>query len=189
MNAGVLLCWVGVAAAGATIVVLPWERALRARHEAEEAAGALETVRTQAGELQRLRATALPVRRPAAGLQPRIAAVLTASGLAPTALASLAPEAEAAIPGQQGGGTLKRQRVAIVLAGPTLPQVGRFLASWRTAEPAWVVTTIDLTPQPAPPGSGDLPLHTVLGLESIFNDESPQPRAGVPVRSLLGDAR
>jgi hypothetical protein len=110
-------------------------------------------------------------------LTPRISAALAAAGLPASALSSLSPEAESPI----GEGDLKarRTRAVLTLAPVTLPQLGGFLAAWRSREPQWTVSSIELSPQPgnqspgqsaAAPG-GDLPLRAVLGLETLFVDQ------------------
>lgn len=94
----------------------------------------------------------------------RVGAALASAGLDAGTLADLSPEAHLPSAG------LVRRRGTLTLTGVTLPEVGRFLAAWREAEPAWTVTAADLTPESsraAPPGA-DRPLRAVLTVEALF---------------------
>ncbi|MCL4743435.1 MAG: hypothetical protein KJZ54_14660 [Phycisphaerales bacterium] len=94
----------------------------------------------------------------------RVGAALAAAGLDAGTLADLSPEAHLPSAG------LVRRRATLTLTGVTLPEVGRFLAAWREAEPGWTVTAADLTPESsrtAPPGA-DRPLRAVLTVEALF---------------------
>jgi hypothetical protein len=109
-------------------------------------------------------------------LAPRVSAALAAAGLPAATLSSLSVQSdpEGAGPGAPAGSLrIQRRRATLVLAQPTLPQLGAFLQSWRTREPTWTITSIDAAPEPSsradkptPPGA-DLPLHIVLSLESL----------------------
>ncbi|MBC7834178.1 MAG: hypothetical protein H7Y88_03640 [Phycisphaerales bacterium] len=110
-------------------------------------------------------------------LATRLSTVLSSCGIPASSLSSLTPDTTA----QAAPGTVAvRRRAGLTLTGITLPQIGRFLDAWRTAEPAWVAASIDVTPEhqrtpPAPggPGGGDLPLRAVISLERlVFQGEA-----------------
>lgn len=156
-------------------------RYLGARSRANAGALLLKAVSAESAELARLRASApaWALRgRPASGLAPRVSAALSACGLPATAMASLSPEAESAV-AAAGAGDLsaRRTRAVMTLAPVTLPQLGSFLEAWRSREPEWGVSSIDLSPQSGKEGGpgavgGDLPLRAVIGVESVFVDQS-----------------
>ncbi|MCW5775668.1 MAG: hypothetical protein KIS87_04380 [Phycisphaeraceae bacterium] len=104
----------------------------------------------------------------AAPLARRVGVALAAAGLPAAALSDLSPESNLRSAGVVG------RRATLTLTGVTLPELGRFLAAWRDAEPAWTVTAADLTPESSrttPPG-GDRPLRAVLTLETLFAAET-----------------
>ena len=108
-------------------------------------------------------------------LAARVSAVLAASGLAQSSLAGLSPES---VVQRSEAGTALRVRATLTLQSVTLPEVGRFIAEWRSRYPAWILTSIDLAPDAGDkvtPGS-DLPIRAVLVVESIAfdrHDDSP----------------
>lgn len=108
----------------------------------------------------------------------RVPAAIAAAGLPPTALSSVSPESQSgtADGGSKGGVGIDRRKATLTFNTLTLTQLGRFLSTWREREPAWVVTSIDATPEQrassdrganqTQPG-GDLPLRIVLVIESL----------------------
>jgi hypothetical protein len=164
--------------------------ALRARSAAGEARFQLITVTRQARELVQLRhdskERALPV-RPAGGLAGKVAAALARAGLPASALQGLSPEAETLTSAH-----CFRERATVTLTGITLPQVGGFLDAWRTGEPEWTVSSIDLSPLDRGLGSAagrpgtqtgnvgsDLPLRAVITLEGLFKEPPLSPTKGI----------
>jgi hypothetical protein len=147
-------------------------RAADARSKAATAQARLREVARDAGVINALRSEvpdAPESDQSRGGLTPRVTTVLQQAGLPANVLASLSPEAESAI-ATQGGVRVSRRRATLTLAGVTLPQVGRFLEAWRTSEPAWTPTNIDLSPvgaggKPLETG-GDLPLRAVIAIET-----------------------
>jgi hypothetical protein len=73
------------------------------------------------------------------------------------------------------------QRATLILSGPTLRQLGAFLAAWRGGD--YTVSSIDLSPLDrnaggtAAPGA-DLPLRAVILLEGVFRPTIDIPHPG-----------
>jgi hypothetical protein len=170
---------VAVLAGGAvTVTALGY---VEARAGAERQLSAYREVLAQTRELTQLRAKAPAWTRrgrPPTGLTPRISAALASCGLPASSVASVSPESESAL-----GETdlhARRTRAVVTLTGVTLPQLGSFLGAWRTREPAWTVSSVDLSPQngqgtagagSAGAAGGDLPLRAVIGIETMFVDQ------------------
>src|SRR5262249_52850946 len=152
--------------ASVTMMGVAGRAAVRARFDATEARDQLALVAQRAQELVALRTTTASqtsVKRQASGLAPRVGAALSRCGLPASCLSSLSPETAAVV--NDGSSRLRRQRATLALGSITLPQLGSFLNTWRTAEPDWSVTSIDLSPTPAAQNAstgGDLPLRAVL---------------------------
>lgn len=161
--------WALTAAAVAGALGSTAPGAIAARRDAERARAQLHATARDAQEILRLRSQlpGSPAQdRARGGLAPRVAAALERAGLPVAALESLSPEAQSAA---GDAATVLRRRATLTLAGLTLPQLGRFVEAWRAAEPAWIPTSIDLTPAAGPPpeAGGDLPLRAVVSLESV----------------------
>lgn len=170
MTRPILYMWVGAAAALGIALGTIGPGATRARHDAERAAASLRDAVRHAELIVslRTRATDAPADDPSrGGLTPRVTAALQQAGLPAGALAGLSPEAEAVI-ADQGGVRVARRRATLTLSGVTLPQVGKFLDAWRSAEPVWTPVSIDLSPigGKPPEAGGDLPLRAVIAIES-----------------------
>lgn len=178
MTARLALLWILVLAASAAAVLFAGRSAAASHARADVATRSLEAIQSQARELAALQAAARSApSRPSAGsgLASRMAAALSSARLPASALSGVSPE-----PAGTVSSGAKRQRASINLSGLTLPQVGALLAAWRTAEPGWTVTRIDLSPLNQPQGGqgaantgGDLPLRISLGLEAL----EPSPGA------------
>jgi hypothetical protein len=187
--------WAAVVLVSAGGVGLAGARYWAARDRATSERSRAGEVSQRLHEIARLRssAPAWMVRgKPSTGLTPRISAALSACGLPASAMSSLSPEAESPL----GDRDIKarRSRAVLTLAPVTLPQLGGFLAAWRSREPDWTVSSIDLALQSGngqgAAAGGDLPLRAVLGLETLFVDQPPDapPPAGAFV-SQSGGAR
>jgi hypothetical protein len=182
--------WVAVVGASVAAVAITGRIATRSRSAAATAQSELALVAKEAQELVTLRAAAAApaARHASAGLAQRVGAALTRAGLSASCLSSLSPEAQSMVAMTDGQPRLKRQRATLVLTSLTLPQLGSFLDAWRSSEPEWTVTGLDVSP--AAGGSavqstgGDLPLRVVLALESVSTEE-PTPASLSPVSSLL----
>lgn len=163
--------WIVTAAASAAILVLTWPGAVRSSRLAEREESTLVSASQDANAIVALRASVPnPVSNQSqGGLTPRITVALQRAGLPATVLASLSPEAESRVEFRRGIHVLRR-RATLTLSGVTLPQVGRFLDSWRSTEPAWTPASIDLSPVGGSPpvGGGDLPLRVVIAIETAM---------------------
>lgn len=166
-----------------TILVITGVRASHAHARRDDSRHALTDVEDHARELVRLRSTAgappLPPRSEG-GLAGKVARAMASSGLTASALQSLSPEAQSADQGRV------RQHATLTLSGPTLPQVGKFLDAWRTAEPEWIISGLDLSPAGTAAPGADVPLRAVVTMDAIFRGS---PEFSPPVPRLPGDRR
>jgi hypothetical protein len=178
MNHSITALWVVAGLLAASSLGVSGRRYIVARDSAAREMLVFQTVSHQSADLSRLRSAApawVLHGRPVSGLAPRISADLSTSGLPASTMAGLSPEAVSALP----VGTdlpARRTRATLTLAPITLPQLGSFLAAWRTREPDWAVASIDLSPQSQSgkeraAAGGDLPLRTVIGIECLFVDQ------------------
>lgn len=168
----VLSIWIGTIVTLTATLGLTAPGALRAHRDSYIAQTTLRNTARDAGIITALRA-AVP-ESPAddqarGGLTPRVTSALERAGLPASALASLSPEAKTQLAGQPGL-RVSRRRATLTLTGVTLPQVGKFLDAWRSAEPAWTAASIDISPAggKAPEAGGDLPLRVVITIEATL---------------------
>ncbi len=184
MNRSLLTLWIVVPAASAALVVVVGSRAASARARAFAAKHTLVALSSQTAELVALRRGGqdLP-ERPEGGLATKISAAMSQAGLANAALQSLSPEAQTPLSSETGA-KLSRQRATLTLSGTSLPQLGAFLNAWRTSEPDWFISGIDLSPINAPARESalgaDLPLRAVLTIEGLFKVPAREPFLGAP---------
>ncbi len=162
--------WIA-AAVSLVLCMMAGHRYWAARSDADTSLRQLQRVSDNAREIASLRSAAPPESRrlrPPPGLATRVADVVSKAGLPQSSLQSLSPETETQVWAAIG---LRRQVAKMTLDGLTLPQLGRFLQEWRTAEPVWTVSTIDISPAPAHGRGtqpGDRPLRAVLSIETVF---------------------
>lgn len=147
---------------------------LAARRERSAAAESLLLRRAQADELASLRRATATLPRSSGDLTSRMTAVLASCGLPSQTLGSVLPEPPIELP-RASGLTRTRQIARVSLERLTLPSLGRVLDTWRSAEPAWVITAIDLSAvpvakAPAPGEDRQLRLRATLTLEAVFSD-------------------
>ncbi|MBX3378330.1 MAG: hypothetical protein KF678_15145 [Phycisphaeraceae bacterium] len=191
MNRSLLCLWMAVIIASSAILIATSNRASRAHAASKQARAELRTISQQAAELTSLREsrTDFP-ERPAgdSALASRISAAMARAGLVSNILQSLSPEARSP---SAGDSRLTRQRATLTLANLSLPQVGKFLDAWRTAEPDWIVSAIDLIPMTStrdtPSIGTDLPLRAVITIEGVFKD--PAPKSAATPLPTLGASR
>jgi len=148
-------------------------RALRARSEARVAKVMYERTRRAAAEVLTLRSTRPTVsvgKRPEPGIYGQFTDALVRAGEPTSVLTNLSPDADSSVT-IEGTAARKRQRVRVTLEGITLPGLGRVMNAWRTAQPEWTVTQVQLTPassgDPAP-GLVPRPLRVALLMEATY---------------------
>ncbi|MBL8762587.1 MAG: hypothetical protein JNL50_14930 [Phycisphaerae bacterium] len=160
---------------------------LAARRERASASETLVLRRAQADELVLLRRATATLPRSSGDLASRMTAVLASCGLPSQSLGSVLPEPPVELP-SAGGVHRTRQVARVSLEKLTLPTLGRILDIWRSAEPAWAITAIDLSAAPvtkalAPSEDRQLRLRATLTLEAVFSDsvtftkQNPSPQA------------
>jgi len=182
MSMSLLWIWVATIVTAVCLIGVAGSHALRARAESVEHRSELRTVAAHASELVQLRSlcTDFPA-RPDGGLASKVASALSRAALVNSVLQGLSPEAQTILNGDNGI-RLNRQRATLTLANLSLPQVGKFLDAWRTAEPDWIISGIDLSPVNAQGGSSvgtDLPLRAVITIEGLFKEPARDPFIGV----------
>ncbi len=171
-----------VAAVALSITGWKWAQATSAERTQTQR---LARLTTQANSINDLRSKlpewALASKAPGT-LAPEVSAILSASGLPASAMASLSADPDQST-GNQGIGMgnvgtatiqARTRRATLVLGSVTLPQLGTFLQTWRDRQPAWTVATIDVSPELGSSAmatktqtGGDLPLRAVLTMENL----------------------
>ena len=164
-----------------------------------------------ATEIESLRRAAPPVAasaKPQPNISGHVTDALVEAGLTPALLTTLTPESDTAIerPARSPSAAprYRRQSARLTLEPTTLPDLGRFLAAWRSSQPQWTVASITLSPVSAgtrgrtsssPGASGPAtdddaqnllsphrPVRVNLVIECLYVD---QPLAKVPSRTGL----
>lgn len=167
MTRRLALLWIGALATSTLALGWSLHRHQAARSHLASEQVHLMRVRAQVEELRSLPATVTSSDQTTTQtLAARVADVMSASGLARTALESLSPESERVTPGASGP-PVSRRSATLTLASVTLPDLGRFLDVWRQRELTWTVTSVDLKPTRDTAATGDLPLRVVLTLERL----------------------
>ncbi|MBC7834055.1 MAG: hypothetical protein H7Y88_03020 [Phycisphaerales bacterium] len=170
MKQSLVLLWSATIIAASVSLAITAPPMFRARAAANAELAKLQGSADAARQI--LAARAVMPRLPADGaessaLATRLSTVLSSCGLPASVLSSLTPDTTAQA---AASGVAVRRRAGLTLTGITLPQIGRFLDAWRTAEPAWVAASIDVSPEPqrtAAATGGDLPLRAVIALERL----------------------
>lgn len=141
---GRMFAVVAVIAAG----VSAW-RASSASSDAHLARVQAAAFSQQLAEIERLlpqRQTALLASKPTESMSTSVRAAMATAGVDEASLRAVTPGADEPVAsGDTTGPTYRRQSVTLTLSPITTRQLGQFLAAWRNAEPAWVVTRIDCT--------------------------------------------
>lgn len=125
-------------------------------------------------EIDSLRAqkqTALLDSPPTESLSAAVRSSLKSAGIPDSTLRSLssAPDESISAPGLDG---YRRLSVSLQLTPITNKQLGQFLADWRQAEPAWLVTRIDLS-HSAPESDVNCTYEARLTLATTFVRPAP----------------
>lgn len=141
-----LTLWITALAALITAMFAAWS-ARAAFMGASQAANRVVFLAHNLQELDSLRGqkqTALLDSPPTESMSATVRASLKAIGLPDTTLRVLTgfPDEALSGPGLEG---FRRLSVTLQLTPITTKQLGQFLGAWRTAEPAWLVTRIELT--------------------------------------------
>jgi hypothetical protein len=162
-----LLVWL---LAACSIATLAWagHRYWLARADANLAMLQLQRVTADVNDIAALRTAAPPESRrprPTSGLGAKIGDVIAKAGLPQSCLQSLSPETESPV----GNAGLRRQLAKLTLEGLTLPELGAWLAEWRTAQPQWTVASIEITPASQRVSKAtERPLRALIGIETVF---------------------
>ncbi len=178
-----------IALASAAALFVSASGYLAARRERASSSETLVLRRAQTEELASLRRATAMLPRSSGDLTSRMTAVLSSCGLPSSTLGSVLPEPPVELP--SAGGVLRTRQVARVsLEKLTLPALGRILDIWRSAEPAWAITAIDLAAAPvikapAPGEDRQFRLSATLTLEAVFSDASTGTKAS-PQANLIG---
>lgn len=168
-----------IALAGMAALFVSVSGYLAARRERTKASETLVLRRAQAEELVSLRRATATLPRSSGDLASRMTAVLASCGLSSLTLGSVLPEPPVELPSPSGV-RRTRQVARVSLEKLTLPTLGRILDTWRSAEPAWAITAIDLSAAPlakalAPGEDRQLRLRATLTLEAVFSDAIANP--------------
>lgn len=140
-----LTLWIIALAALITAMFAAWN-ARSASRAASQAAVRVASLAHNLQELDSLRGqkqTALLDSPPTESMSAAVRASLKAIGLPDTTLRTLAGSPDEALsgPGLEG---YRRLSITLQLTPITTKQLGQFLGAWRTTEPAWLVTRIEL---------------------------------------------
>ncbi len=185
----------------ACLVTLAWSgaRYASARGDLHTATARYASVASNVAEIQRLRgtqATIASAARPQPNLSGQISDTLVEAGLSPNLLTSLAPDPD--MPVTIGSShDYRRQSARLTLDPLSVPDLGRFLGSWTSAQPEWTVSAITMTPitlaaQPRANGvapgraeddrdavSPNRRVRAVLTIECLYLDRSASPEPNV----------
>lgn len=174
---GVLSLWLVTGAVTLAAVGITGTRAAQTRRNAAAAQAQLLSVQSQAERLIALRSSDGEIASTPGPLAQRVSDALAAAGLPSGTLSSLSPESATTQRATPGSAMTIRKRATLTLAPITLPQVGKFLATWRAQEPAWSVASVDLAPEGSrvSPTGGDLPLRAVVVIETVMPAEGSKP--------------
>jgi hypothetical protein len=130
------------------VAVSAW-RAASASSDAHLARVQAAAFSQQLAEIERLRPqrqTALLASKPTESVSAALRASLATAGVGEASLRSVNPGSDEALaPNDPASPAYRRQTIAVALGPITVRQLGQFLAAWRTAEPAWIVTRLDCT--------------------------------------------
>lgn len=107
----------------------------------------LTDAQADARELIALRSQAERIgsgRRAPEDVTARLHSALLASGLPTSRLADYREASDTELPGHGDGPRYRRQSIRFTLAPIELPELGQFLDHWRSAEPLWTPTSIEM---------------------------------------------
>lgn len=120
---------------------------------------AISTSAAELDQLRRAKPTIAAGQKPQPNISGHITDALVEAGLAPTLLTNLVPNADTPVepasgtkPARTGNGRpdlavrYRRQSARLTLDPLSMPELGRFLTSWREMQPDWIVASINVTP-------------------------------------------
>lgn len=175
MTRPLTILWLLVVAVALGGGALSWRACAVAGQRSMAQARRLEALTAMCDQIDTLRAGVLALPASSAdegGLAARVTATLGAAGLPSSALASLSPTSENLQ--SPSGAVVVRRKAALSLTAVRLPELGSFLGRWRAAEPRWVVSSIELAPDPSAavtPGA-DVALRINLVMESLVTEST-----------------
>jgi hypothetical protein len=136
-------------AAVALVLAFSARRLGAAQLRCEAALGALEQLRLDAAEVQRLRARREVVawrQRPAEDVLALVNAALAEAGIPTAHLQGIGDAADAALSaGREEGPALRRQSLTVRLERLSAAQVGAFLEQWHALQDHWTGSRLELT--------------------------------------------
>lgn len=154
-----VLDWLLIASVASALAAAAWNasRWWVSRGRAAAAHGELASARELVAAVERARALP-PVLAEAAPSRDQLALVtdtLGRAGVAASVLRRVQPEADGAMERIEGVTLpIRRSVKRVELDGLTLPELGRFLATWRTQNPEWTPVLVNLSPRPEPTQNG-----------------------------------
>jgi histone deacetylase complex regulatory component SIN3 len=182
-----------ILATGLLPVTISLRRLAAARESLASAQALLLQTAREAQEIVDLRSqtqTFESRQRPAQDVIAQVNLVLAEAGIPSQHFESLTPEAEAATSATSAsaGARLFRQSVRLVLEDLTPEQIGLFLLQWRTSQPIWPVSRIELVHNRSRGTKDDRAANqydaTVL-LTALYVGDAPQAPSASTSSSLL----
>lgn len=115
------------------------------------------------------------VSRSGPDLVSRVNSTASSAGIAPDAVASVLPEAETSVV-EGGSRRLVRHAARISFQGIGLPQLGRFVDTWRQVEPEWTISAIEFGPDSSDMtrNSHSQRIRTTIVIEAMFAQTTDQ---------------
>lgn len=204
-RSAIISMWLLVAAVSTLVLSWTGRRAYLASALADEQidmAVSAASAQRELTDLTKSWSTHIGLQRPDTGLSPQISQSLAQTGLPASVLTSFQPGGET-VQSRNTKFQIVQLQVTFTLEGLTLPQLGRFFQSWRTAQPTWVVNSVNLAPAyhavrstPANVSSTsvsanntgfDAPIRAVVVIKNQFTESvpvaSPQPGPTSAIRS------
>lgn len=144
-----------IAAVCAAVVIYQARACSHARSRSFGAERALERAATDVREVLALRSRAEQAsagRRPDQDIIARVSDTLRRAGMDAGVFRGQMPETDAVLPAASASDpTYRRQAVRVSLAGLAPVQLGEFVSIWRSEQPMWTISRIDLAHR----GKGD----------------------------------
>lgn len=177
----------------ASVVLLAWSAraAILARSRLDATHAHLAAIEGKAAEVTRLRS--LPVaaaleKRPEPGIVGHLTTSLAVAGLPSSLMTSFNPGSDApyVMPSDSSSpaaptGIYRKQEARLTLEPLTLPELGRFLKSWKELHPEWTCAAIEVTPTvPSTPTTALTPTTTTTGPA----ESAPRLRASIGIQAV-----